>query len=60
MCLCAITYQGERDDKLRALEQYCDLVALHRIDPDVGWPDYNKVFDAQCTQDGKVQPKFYE
>lgn len=50
----------ERQDQLKAMEQYCELVAMHKFDPDVGWPDYNNVFDEQCTPEGNVQPQLYE
>lgn len=35
--------------------QYCDLVALHKRDPTLGWPDYRGTFDQLCTPEGKVK-----
>lgn len=37
------------------LRRYCDMVALHKENPEVGWPDYDKVFDKLCNEDGTVK-----
>lgn len=29
-------------------QQYCEMVALNRADPTVGWPDYNDNYDEVC------------
>jgi hypothetical protein len=29
--------------------QYCQMVALHRADPTVGWPDFRHTYDTECT-----------
>lgn len=36
---------------------YCHMVHLHRTQPDadVGWPDYNHVYEQQCNPDGTLQ-----
>ena len=50
---------GFKDDSLALQErQYCSLVALHRDNPDIGWPDYEHRFDRDCNADGtvKVEP----
>lgn len=36
-------------------KQYCDLVALHKQNPDLGWPDYAGTFNAECNADGTVK-----
>ncbi len=28
--------------------QYCQMVAMYRIDPDRGWPDYKETYDREC------------
>ena len=58
--LFAIVGSMEKQDQIKAMEQYCDLVALHQFDSDVGWPDYKGVFKEQCTPEGGLQPQFYE
>ena len=35
--------------------QYCDLVALHNSDPDLGWPDFRQRFAQDCNADGTVK-----
>lgn len=56
----AIVGAMEKQDTVKAMEQYCDLVAMHTMDPDVGWPDYKNIFKEQCTPEGRLQPQFYE
>lgn len=31
--------------------QYCEMVALNRADPTVGWPDFNNSYDQECTHE---------
>lgn len=32
-------------------EQYCEMVALYRADPTVGWPDFNESYDRECANE---------
>ena len=45
----------DRDAQRMEQRQYCDMVALGKQDPDLGWPDFRNVFDAQCNEDGSVK-----
>lgn len=50
----AIAAVGDDPDGAQAeLDQYCEMVALNRADPTVGWPDFDKSYDRECT-DGKA------
>lgn len=50
----ALTVVGDDPDGAEAnARQYCEMVALNRADPDLGWPDFNKSYDRECT-DGKA------
>lgn len=31
--------------------QYCEMVALNREDPTLGWPDFNNTYDSECTHE---------
>lgn len=35
--------------------QYCELVALHKANPDLGWPDFHGTFEQECNADGTVK-----
>jgi hypothetical protein len=58
--LFAIVGAMEKQNTIKAMEQYCDLVYINRVDKEVGWPDYKNVFVEQCTPEGKLRPMFYE
>lgn len=30
-------------------DQYCEMVALNKQDPSVGWPDYNHNYEEVCA-----------
>jgi hypothetical protein len=46
----ALSVLGAGPDELEMQQQqYCEMVALHRADPTVGWPDYNESYDKECT-----------
>lgn len=44
-------------DRTLELEQasYCRMVALHKQNPELGWPDYAESADAECNEDGTVK-----
>lgn len=45
--LCVI---GTGPDELETQQrQYCEMVALNRADPMVGWPDFNESYDSECA-----------
>lgn len=46
---CLFGLIGEQDRKIAIAmhEHHCDMVKLHKIDPSVGWPDY----DDRCSDD---------
>jgi hypothetical protein len=47
LALCAT---GTGPDELEVeLRQYCEMVALNRADPTVGWPDFHKTYDSECA-----------
>lgn len=47
LALCAL---GTGPDELEAEQrQYCEMVALNRADPTVGWPDFNESYDSECV-----------
>lgn len=46
--LVAAMLGGEKDEAEAQAAMYCEMVALHQIDPTVGWPDYNKTYDRDC------------
>lgn len=45
------------EDGAQAIEQrqYCELVALHKANPDLGWPDFHGTFEQECNADGTVK-----
>lgn len=41
---------GTGPDELELQQrQYCEMVALNRADPTVGWPDFHKTYDSECA-----------
>lgn len=41
---------GTGPDELEAQQrQYCEMVALNRADPTVGWPDFNESYESECV-----------
>lgn len=38
------------DEQDLAQEQYCEMVELHKHDPDLGWPDFNHNYDSICPK----------
>ena len=56
LILAAMAISGFKDDALAMQDrQYCDLVALHKQNPDLGWPDFDKRFERDCNADGTVK-----
>lgn len=46
----AVAAMGDDPDGAQAeLRQYCEMVALNRADPTVGWPDFNESYDSECV-----------
>lgn len=53
----AILVMAAGPDELELEQQrYCEMVALNRADPTVGWPDFDKSYDRECT-DGKAKAR---
>ena len=38
----------DAEDEQAQLENYCEMVKLHKQDPSVGWPDYDGIYDTAC------------
>lgn len=38
------------DEKLEQT-QYCSMVAAHKRDPSIGWPDFRHTYTTECTGD---------
>ena len=52
----AVVIGGFKDDAtMMEQRQYCSLVALHKGNADIGWPDFRGTFDAECNADGTVK-----
>lgn len=49
LALCAFCGEGPTEEQAMA-EQYCAMVAAHKADPDIGWPDYNHTYDEECNE----------
>ena len=56
LVVAALALSGLKDDSL-AIEQtqYCRMVHMHKSDPSLGWPDFNKTYDQYCTTGGNVK-----
>jgi len=33
--------------------QYCRMVAMHKSDPIIGWPDFHNTYNTECPKEGK-------
>lgn len=31
-------------------QQYCDMVAMNKQDPETGWPDFHGTFEQECKE----------
>ena len=38
----------DAEDEQAQLEQYCEMVNLHKQDPSTGWPDYDGIYAESC------------
>lgn len=55
LALLLADYLAGFEDNVEA-RQYCDMVHLYKKSGgELGWPDYNRVYDAQCTEDGQLR-----
>lgn len=54
LLLLVLSSKAEREEEVEQ-RQYCDLVALGKADPDLGWPDFRGTFDKHCNPDGTVK-----
>lgn len=48
LMLVAALLGSEKDQADVEAAHYCEMVALHKVDPTVGWPDYNQTYDRDC------------
>ena len=55
LVLLALSALGDKKEEDIQLRQYCDLVALGKADPDLGWPDFKGTFNQHCNPDGTVK-----
>lgn len=40
----------DADDQERQQAEYCQMVAAHKHDRSVGWPDYRHSYKTECTK----------
>lgn len=55
LALFTLASKSDQQEEKANQKQYCEMVQLHRNNPQVGWPDFNGNFKTLC--ENKHEPK---